>query len=191
MAQTGMLLGILLQLGYAAMASWTAYLMNTLYLEHINRTERAKALSQDALQPNDRSALTPACLYMFTSCMCCHGLQSNMRFCASHSMSETKLCCKSGPALRLKPNAWSLAPLQHICCLPSSSCCFALHSLQPHGLTCLTWGWSVLGLAGPCCARPCCSLALMSFAGALLFADMILMQCMLPLAVLTSSSIMK
>ena len=45
MAQTGMLLGIMLQLAYAAMASWTAYLMNTLYMEHANRQERAKALA--------------------------------------------------------------------------------------------------------------------------------------------------
>ena len=45
MAQTGMALGIVLQLTYAAMASWTAYLMNTLYLEHANRTARQKALS--------------------------------------------------------------------------------------------------------------------------------------------------
>lgn len=58
MAQTGMLLGILLQLGYAMMASWTAYLMNTLYMEHINRKERLKALSQYPADPDERSAFT-------------------------------------------------------------------------------------------------------------------------------------
>ena len=57
MAQTGMLLGILLQLGYAMMASWTAYLMNTLYMEHVNRKERLKALSQYPAHPDERSAL--------------------------------------------------------------------------------------------------------------------------------------
>lgn len=56
MAQTGMVLGILLQLGYAVMASWTAYLMNTLYMEHVNRKERLKALSQYPAHPNERSA---------------------------------------------------------------------------------------------------------------------------------------
>ncbi len=55
MAQTGMLLGILLQLAYAVMASWTAYLMNTLYMEHVNRQERAKALSAHPADLNDRS----------------------------------------------------------------------------------------------------------------------------------------
>ena len=65
MAQTGMLLGILLQLGYAVMASWTAYLMNTLYMEHVNRTERAKALSQHPAHPNDRSALLGIMLFDF------------------------------------------------------------------------------------------------------------------------------
>ncbi len=54
MAQTGMLLGILLQLVYAVMASWTAYLMNTLYMEHVNRQERAKALATHPEHPNDR-----------------------------------------------------------------------------------------------------------------------------------------
>lgn len=54
MAQTGMLFGILLQLAYAAMASWTAYLMNTLYLEHANRTERAKALAAGPVSMHDR-----------------------------------------------------------------------------------------------------------------------------------------
>ena len=54
MAQTGMLLGILLQLVYAVMASWTAYLMNTLYMEHVNRQERAKALAAHPEHPNDR-----------------------------------------------------------------------------------------------------------------------------------------
>ena len=61
MAQTGMLFGILLQLAYAAMASWTAYLMNTLYMEHTNRTERAKALAPGPVNVHDRSALN-ACL---------------------------------------------------------------------------------------------------------------------------------
>lgn len=56
MAQTGMVLGILLQLGYAMMASWTAYLMNTLYMEHVNRKERLNALSQYPAHPNERSA---------------------------------------------------------------------------------------------------------------------------------------
>ena len=56
MAQTGMLLGILLQLTYAVMASWTAYLMNTLYMEHVNRDERAKALAEHPGHPDDRSA---------------------------------------------------------------------------------------------------------------------------------------
>lgn len=56
MAQTGMLLGILLQLGYAVMASWTAYLMNTLYMEHVNRNERAKALAHHPSNPLDRLA---------------------------------------------------------------------------------------------------------------------------------------
>ncbi|KAL0034791.1 hypothetical protein WJX77_007387 [Trebouxia sp. C0004] len=55
MAQTGMLLGILLQLVYAVMASWTAYLMNTLYMEHVNRQERAKALATHPEHPNDRN----------------------------------------------------------------------------------------------------------------------------------------
>ena len=55
MAQTGMLLGILLQLGYAMMASWTAYLMNTLYMECVNRKERMKALSQYPAHPDERS----------------------------------------------------------------------------------------------------------------------------------------
>jgi len=54
MAQTGMLLGILLQLVYAVMASWTAYLMNTLYMEHVNRQERAKALATHPEHPDDR-----------------------------------------------------------------------------------------------------------------------------------------
>lgn len=54
MAQTGMLLGILLQLVYAVMASWTAFLMNTLYMEHVNRQERAKALATHPEHPNDR-----------------------------------------------------------------------------------------------------------------------------------------
>ncbi|KAL3158265.1 Lymphocyte transmembrane adapter 1, variant 3 [Trebouxia sp. C0009 RCD-2024] len=54
MAQTGMVLGILLQLGYAMMASWTAYLMNTLYMEHVNRKERLNALSQYPAHPNER-----------------------------------------------------------------------------------------------------------------------------------------
>lgn len=54
MAQTGMLLGILLQLVYAVMASWTAYLMNTLYMEHVNRQERAKALAAQPEHPNNR-----------------------------------------------------------------------------------------------------------------------------------------
>ncbi len=57
MAQTGMLLGILLQLVYAVMASWTAYLMNTLYMEHVNRQERAKALATHPEHPNDRWAM--------------------------------------------------------------------------------------------------------------------------------------
>ncbi len=57
MAQTGMLLGILLQLVYAIMASWTAYLMNTLYMEHVNRQERAKALATHPEHPNDRYAV--------------------------------------------------------------------------------------------------------------------------------------
>ncbi len=57
MAQTGMLLGIMLQLVYAVMASWTAYLMNTLYMEHVNRQERAKALATHPAHPNDRYAM--------------------------------------------------------------------------------------------------------------------------------------
>ena len=54
MAQTGMLFGILLQLAYAVMASWTAYLMNTLYMEYDNRQQRAKALSTHPAHPNNR-----------------------------------------------------------------------------------------------------------------------------------------
>ena len=57
MAQTGMLFGILLQLGYALMATWTAYLMNTLYLEYVNRQERSKALSTQPVHPQDKCAL--------------------------------------------------------------------------------------------------------------------------------------
>lgn len=65
MAQTGMLLGILLQLGYAMMASWTAYLMNTLYMEHVNRKERLKALCQSPAHPDERSASAQqACVHM-------------------------------------------------------------------------------------------------------------------------------
>ena len=63
MAQTGMLLGILLQLGYAMMASWTAYLMNTLYMEHVNRKERLKALSQYPSDPDERSAFRTEALH--------------------------------------------------------------------------------------------------------------------------------
>lgn len=54
MAQTGMLLGIILQLTYAAMASWTAYLINCLFLEQANRTERAKALAAGPVDVHDR-----------------------------------------------------------------------------------------------------------------------------------------
>ena len=69
MAQTGMVLGILLQLGYAMMASWTAYLMNTLYMEHHNRKERLKALSQYPAHPDERSAFTEPS--QFTLCVYC------------------------------------------------------------------------------------------------------------------------
>ena len=140
MAQTGMVLGILLQLGYAAMASFTAYLMNTLYLEHANRLERAKALSQGPLIHSQGYAASAeqlidmshkdcmpvlCCAVLCCAVLCCAVLCWLSVSCFSQQAASSSACQQTQQSKAVLPEVHKKRICSHICQLRwlQGACC--------------------------------------------------------------------